>query len=82
MVIVLLVILMLFIYQYRPNIFEDNTLNDIFVFQSFLMVGLSTTLIKFNASFIYALPICIFPLVTKAFFDPRLGLFVHVLTVF
>ena len=50
-------------------------------FNILLMVGLSTTLIKFNPSFIYALPICIFPLMTKAFFDPRLGLFVHVLTV-
>ena len=81
MVIVLLVILMLFIYQYRRNIFEDNTQMTFLFFNLLLMVGLSTTLIKFNPSFIYALPICIFPLVTKAFFDPRLGLFVHVLTV-
>ena len=73
--------LMLFIYQYRRNIFEDNTQMTFLFFNLLLMVGLSTTLIKFNPSFIYALPICIFPLVTKAFFDPRLGLFVHVLTV-
>jgi putative nucleotidyltransferase with HDIG domain len=38
-------------------------------------------LIKFDATYLYALPICIFPLITKAFFDPRLGLFVHVLSV-
>ena len=81
MVVVLLIILMLFIYQYRPNIFEDNTQMTFLFFNVLLVVGLSTSLIKFDASLIYALPICIFPLITKAFFDPRLGLFVHVLTV-
>ena len=81
MVVVLLIILLLFIYQYRPNIFEDNTQMTFLFFNVLLVVGLSTSLIKFDASLIYALPICIFPLITKAFFDPRLGLFVHVLTV-
>ena len=81
MVVVLLIILLLFIYQYRPNIFEDNTQMTFLFFNVLLVVGLSTSLIKFDASLIYALPICVFPLITKAFFDPRLGLFVHVLTV-
>ena len=45
------------------------------------MAGISISLIKFNATYLYALPICIFPLITKAFFDPRLGLFVHMLSV-
>ena len=45
------------------------------------MAGISISLVKFNATYLYALPICIFPLITKAFFDPRLGLFVHMLSV-
>ena len=81
MVLLLLVILILFIYQYRPNIFQNNTKLTFLFFNLLLMVGLSTTIIKFDAAYIYALPICVFPLITKAFFDPRLGLFVHVLAV-
>ena len=81
MVVLLLVILMLFLYQYRPNIFDDNIKLTFLFFNLLLMVGASTTIIKFDAAYIYALPICVFPLITKAFFDPRLGLFIHVLTV-
>ena len=81
MVVLLLVILMLFLYQYRPNIFDDNIKLTFLFFNLLLMVGASTTIIKFDAAYIYALPICVFPLITKAFFDPRLGLFIHVLAV-
>ena len=80
-VILLLVILTLFIYQYRQDIFKDNTQLTFLFFNVLLMIGLSSTVINFDSAYIYALPICIFPLITKAFFDPRLGLFIHVLTV-
>ena len=80
-VMILLLILLLFINQYRTNIFEDNTAVTFIFFNLLFMVGLSISVVNFNAAYLYALPICIFPLITKAFFDPRLGLFVHVLTV-
>jgi putative nucleotidyltransferase with HDIG domain len=37
--------------------------------------------IKFNSAYIYVVPLCILPLILKAFFDARLGLFTHVITV-
>lgn len=80
-VMILLLILFLFIYQYRPNLFEDNTAVTFIFFNLLLMVGMSISLVKFDSNYFYALPICIFPLITKAFFDARLGLFVHVLSV-
>ena len=60
MVVLLLVILMLFLYQYRPNIFDDNIKLTFLFFNLLLMVGASTTIIKFDAAYIYALPICVF----------------------
>ena len=36
---------------------------------------------NYNSKYIYVVPICILPLIFKAFFDARLGLFAHVLTV-
>jgi putative nucleotidyltransferase with HDIG domain len=37
--------------------------------------------VNYNSAYIYAVPLCILPLVLKAFFDARLGLFAHVVTV-
>jgi hypothetical protein len=45
------------------------------------MVLLTTMVVKWDAAYVYVVPLCILPLILKAFFDPRLGLFVHVLTV-
>ena len=57
-----------------------TTLSWPFVFNLLLMVGASTTIIKFDAAYIYASNLR-FSLITKEFFDPRLGLFIHVLAV-
>ena len=80
-IMILLLILFLFIYQYRPQVYENNTAVTFIFFNLLFMAGVSISLIKFDATYLYALPICIFPLITKAFFDPRLGLFIHVLSV-
>ncbi len=36
---------------------------------------------KYNEAYVFVVPLCILPLILKTFFDARLGLFVHVLTV-
>ena len=46
-----------------------------------LVVVSTITVLNFDSSFLYIVPICILPLILKAFFDARVGLFVHVLTV-
>ena len=45
------------------------------------MVLLTTLIINYNSDYVYVIPICILPLILKAFFDARLGLFAHVITV-
>lgn len=77
----LLMLMLLFIYRYRIAVFEDNTKLTFLFFNLLIMVSLSSFLVQFNSDYLYALPICIFPLITKAFFDARLGLFIHVLSV-
>ena len=37
--------------------------------------------IKYNDQLVFVVPLCILPLILKTFFDARLGLFVHVLTI-
>ncbi len=78
-----LVFLMLFLFlkNYRPYIYNNNTKVTFIFFNIFLMVFLTTVVLKVHADYVYVVPICILPLILKAFFDPRVGLFVHVLTI-
>lgn len=76
-----MLMLLLFLRKYRPAVFENNTKVTFIFFNIFLMVFLTTLVINYNSKYIYVVPICIMPLVFKAFFDARLGLFAHVITV-
>ncbi|RDK85290.1 HD family phosphohydrolase [Marinirhabdus gelatinilytica] len=78
-----LVFLMLFLFlkKYRDEIFSNNTKVTFIFFNIILMVFLTTIVVKLDANYVYVVPLCILPLILKAFFDPRLGLFVHVLTL-
>jgi len=82
-ILVSMVFLMLFLFlqKYRPEIFNNNTKVTFIFFNIGLMVFLTTMVVKFDAKYVYLVPLCTLPLILKAFFDPRLGLFVHVLTI-
>jgi putative nucleotidyltransferase with HDIG domain len=76
-----LLMLLLFIKKYRVDIYEDNNKVTFIFFNILFVVGLSLLVLHFEQDYIYLVPICILPLTMKAFFDPRLGLFTHVITV-
>ncbi|MBL4746506.1 MAG: HDIG domain-containing protein [Flavobacteriaceae bacterium] len=73
--------LLLFLRKYRTEIYEDNNKVTFIFFNVILMVLLITVVVKYDAKYVYIVPLVILPLVLKAFFDARLGLFTHVLTV-
>lgn len=76
-----LLMLLLFLRKYRIEVFLNNTKVTFIFFNIALMVLLTTLVINYNSQYIYVVPLCVLPLVLKAFFDARLGLFAHVLTV-
>lgn len=76
-----LLMLLLFIQKYRPEIFENNTKVTFIFFNILLMVFLVTMVVKYRVAYLYIVPLIILPIILKAFFDARLGLFTHVLTV-
>ncbi|MDB0613694.1 HDIG domain-containing protein [Tenacibaculum maritimum] len=76
-----LLMLLLFLEKYRKEIFEDNNKVTFIFFNIFLMILVQTMVVKYNASYLYIVPLSILPIILKAFFDARLGLFAHVLTV-
>ena len=76
-----LFMIMRFLFIYRQPLFENNKELTFVFFNVFLMVILTISILSFDPNLIYGVPLCILPLTIKAFFDARLGLFVHVLTV-
>ncbi len=82
-ILVALVLLMLFLFlkKYRNEIYSNNNKVTFIFFNILLMVFVTTMVVKNFEEYIYAVPLCILPLILKNFFDARLGLFVHVLTI-
>ena len=83
-VLVALVLIMLFLFlkKYRKEVYANNTKVTFIFFNILLLVFVTTMMVKYNEAYVFVVPLCILPLVLKTFFDARLGLFVHVLTVF
>ncbi|MEW2923072.1 HDIG domain-containing metalloprotein [Muricauda sp. ANG21] len=81
LVALVLIMLFLFLKRYRNEIFKNNNKVTFIFFNILLMVLATTFTVKHYESFVYVVPLCILPLVLKNFFDARLGLFVHVLSV-
>lgn len=76
-----LLMLLLFLEKYRFDIFNNNNKVTFIFFNIFFMIFVQTMVVKYNSEYLYVVPLSILPIVLKAFFDARLGLFTHVLTV-
>lgn len=76
-----LLMLLLFIRQYRPDIYDNNNKITFIFFNILFLVFLTLLVLRLDTDYIYVVPLCILPLTLKAFFDARLGLFTHMITV-
>ena len=76
-----LLMLLLFLKKYRVEIYENNNKVTFIFFNVFAIIFIQTLVVNFNLDYLYVVPLSILPIVLKAFFDARLGLFTHVLTV-
>ncbi len=76
-----LLMLLLFIRKYRLDVYQNNAKVTFIFFNVFVIVLLTTLVVNYNSEYVYLVPIAVLPLVLKAFFDARLGLFTHVITV-
>ncbi len=81
LVALVLIMLFLFLKRYRIDIYRNNNKVTFIFFNILLMVLATTLMVKHYEDYIYVVPLCILPLILKNFFDARLGLFAHVLTV-
>ncbi len=82
LVTVTILMLVLFLYFLWPAVFDNNRKIILILLLLILMVFLTGWISRnFSSNYIYLLPICIVPIVIRAFFDSRLALFVHLITI-
>ena len=76
---ILIFLTFLFLWRYRPLVYENNT-KVVFVFSTILiMVAAIKFAMTYNINFVYVVPLCIVPLLLKTFFDTRLAFFVFLM---
>jgi putative nucleotidyltransferase with HDIG domain len=76
-----LLMLWLFLRQYRDKILENTTKMSMILSLIVIMVLISTIALSLAVDWIYLIPFCISPIILKAFFDNRVALFVHLITI-
>jgi putative nucleotidyltransferase with HDIG domain len=74
--------LILFLWRYRKSIFENFRKVFFIFFNILVVIVLTAAVVNIDVQYIYVVPVCILPLILKAFFDARLGLFSHVIAIF
>jgi cyclic-di-AMP phosphodiesterase PgpH len=75
------IVLYLFIKSFRKEILDSNVKISFILLTMVLMILIASTTLKLNVISIYFVPFTMLPIILKTFFDSRLALFVHVITV-
>lgn len=71
LVALVLVMLLLFLKKYRPEIFDHNTKVTFIFFNILFMVFITTLVVKYDESYVFVVPpLCILPLILKTFLMP------------
>ena len=76
-----LLILFLFIRQYRVDVLNNTTKISMILSVVLLMVVISSLVLSIDINYIYIVPFCIGPVILKAFFDNRIALFTHMIAI-
>ena len=81
MILGLITLLFLYIYLFRPRIY-DSLSNIVFILLVILLVvSLTAFTIRYTALSYYMVPFALLPIIIRVFFDARTSLFAHIITV-
>jgi putative nucleotidyltransferase with HDIG domain len=73
--------LILFLYQFRKEIFDDNSRILLLMLLILLVTYMFLWARKLNMFDMYLVPVCILPVIVRAFYDTRTALFTHIITL-
>jgi cyclic-di-AMP phosphodiesterase PgpH len=77
-----ILILVLFLYNYRKDILADNKRTFLILLVIFMMVFTASLVVRYQVSYFSLVPVCLVPVIIRVFYDTRLALFVHLITIF
>ena len=81
MIVGLITLLFLYIYLFRPRIY-DSLSNIVFILLVILIVvSLTAFTIRYTSLSYYIVPFALLPIIIRVFFDARTALFAHIITV-
>ena len=76
-----IIVLRFFLLYFMKDVYSDNKKILLILLLIILMVYLTSIVVKYNVTYLYIVPICLIPIVIRAFFDTRLALYVHIIAV-
>jgi putative nucleotidyltransferase with HDIG domain len=76
-----IILLMVFLYLFRKDIYADNRLVSLILLVITAMLGTLSLAIKLEMPNLYYIPYCIVPIIIRILFDTRLALNIHLLVV-
>lgn len=74
-------LLMIFLYLFRKDIYDDNRLVSLILLVVTAMLATLSLAIKLQLPNLYYIPYCIVPIIVRILFDTRLALNIHLLVV-
>lgn len=77
-----ILVLALFLMIYRKDILANNKKIFLILLVVFMMVFIASMVVRINVSYFYLVPVCLVPVIIRVFYDTRLALFVHLITIF
>ncbi len=76
-----LLLIYLFLFNFRREILEDTRSTLFILLTVIIMVFASGITLRYDLISLYILPFAIVPIILRTFFDARLALFVHIVTI-
>jgi putative nucleotidyltransferase with HDIG domain len=74
-------VLMIFVALFRKDVFADNRRLTMIFLSIIILVFVYSRALRLESINLYIVPCCILPIVIRAFFDTRMALFTHVITI-
>jgi len=81
MILGLMTLLFLYIYLFRPRIYESFSNLVFILLLVLLLVSLTSLAVHINSFSYYMLPFALLPIIIRVFFDSRTALFAHIITM-
>ncbi len=76
-----MMVIYMFLRSFRKEVLENTIRVSFILLTMLLMVTIASLTLKFNLISIYIIPFAVLPIILKTFFDSRLALFVHMITI-